>query len=160
MGSIFDKSNTNEDPDSRIGWMAGLPSWLFPEKLIILGYTVRFLTDFIQYGKSEAFREIPLATKFYQGHSLTVIPKVRGMGLGKELILRSMKMAQDLQCSHIYILATSLYSQAIFRKLQYQVVNQVAYDDFKDKNGKIFFKDMKEHKNCQIVTYDMKNFSQ
>ena len=52
------------------------------------GMTLKFQLDSVKYGKSGAFQDLPQATKFYHGHSLTVAQTARGMG--------TMKMAQDL----------------------------------------------------------------
>ncbi len=100
------------------GWLHSPHAGALPkQKLIKLGMTLKFL-DSVKYGKSYAFQDLPQATKFYHGHSLTVARTARGMGLlGKELISRTMKMAQERGCSHVYILATSLYSQRIFQNL-------------------------------------------
>ena len=84
------------------------------------GMTLKFQLDSVKYGKSGAFQDLPQATKFYHGHSLTVARTARGMGLllvAKELISKTMKMAQERGCEHVYILATSLYSPRIFPKL-------------------------------------------
>ena len=114
LGAIFDRRQINEDPDLR--WMASLPAACTPQKLITLGMTLKFLHS-VRYGKSYAFQDLPQATKFYHGHSLTVARSARGLGLGKELISRTMKIAKERECSHVYILATSLYSQRIFQTL-------------------------------------------
>ena len=112
-GEIFDKDNIN-DPDFR--WMANLPSWLVPKKVITLGYLMKFL-DLVHYGKNFCIKEVQSATKIYLGQSVSVLPDGRGKGLGKELMTRSMDLAKNNGCTHMYILASSIYSQAIFRKL-------------------------------------------
>ena len=155
LGTIFDKSQINEDPDLR--WMASLPAWCTPHKLITLGMTVRFL-DEAKYGKQYAFSDVPEATKFYHGHSLSVSPKARGRGLGQNLLLRSMRLAQDRGCSHVYVMATSVYSQRIFRSTGFTVLHETCYKSFKDtRDGKSdFFKDMEpQHQTAQVVLFDL-----
>ena len=81
------------------------------------------------------------------------------MGLGKELIKQTNKIALDKGCSHVYIAATSIYSQAIFRKTGFKILHQRPYDEFMDRDGKTpFFTDMREHKSCQVVLVDLKEF--
>ena len=43
----------------------------------------------IHAGKDCAFEDVPNATKFYHGLSLTTSHKARGMGIGKELVMRT-----------------------------------------------------------------------
>ena len=116
----------------------------------------RYIT--IRYGKNYAIEDFPHHTKFYHGHSLTVSPKARGLGLGKELIQQTMTMAMDKGCTLVYLLATSIYSQRIFANLKFDILNEFEYDKFKAENGEIFFKDMREHKTAQLVAFDLSNF--
>ena len=73
--------------------------------------------DLIRYGKKYCFEDVPEATKVYVGMSLSVTSEGRGKGLGTELLKRSMAFAKTNGCTHMYILATSKYSQAIFDKM-------------------------------------------
>ena len=90
--------------------MASMPSWCFPNQLIKLGMLFLFFDD-VRYGNNFAFEEIENLTKLYHGKAVTVGSKARGMGLGKELIKQTNKIALDKGCSHVYIAATSIYSQ-------------------------------------------------
>ena len=83
-------------------WMASMPSWCFPYKLIKLGMLLLFF-DELRYGNVYAFEDVENVTKFYHGKSLTVGSKARGMGLGKELIKQTNKIALEKGCSHVYI---------------------------------------------------------
>ena len=154
LGCIIQKGK--KDPDLR--WMGSMPSWCFPEKLIKLGQMLNFFESF-RYGNKFAFEDIENVEKFYHGKSLTVGSKARGMGLGKELIKQTNKIALDKGCSHVYIAATSIYSQAIFRKTGFKILHQRPYDEFMDRDSKTpFFTDMREHKSCQVVLVDLKEF--
>ena len=62
MGEIFDERHRNVDPDLR--WMASLPSWCFPKKMITLGMTVKFCHDAAKYGKNLAFVDVPKGLSF------------------------------------------------------------------------------------------------
>ena len=114
--------------------------------------------DSMGYGKMYAFRDFPNATKIYSGQSVCVSPKARGLGLGKELIRRTNNLAKDKGCSYVYILATSLYSQKIFRSLNFQVHSEKEYETCKNKDGSNFFKDMQVHKSAQLVVLDLSNW--
>ena len=82
------------------------------------------------------------------------------MGLGKELIKRTNQIALDHGCSHVYICASSIYSQRIFQKLSFEILHEMPYDheDFVDRDGNQFFQDMREHKTAQVVVCDLKKF--
>ena len=82
------------------------------------------------------------------------------MGLGKELVKRTNKIALEKGCSHVYVQATSIYSQRIFQKLSFQVLHEMPYDheDFVDQDGNPFFQNMGEHKTEQVLVCDLKNF--
>ena len=153
-GTTVDKTK-KDDPS--LAWLSNLPTWLFPNVVIWAGLLIKFLEK-LGYGiTNNGWKEVPEATKFYHGLSLTVGSEARGMGLGKELIKRTLKIGKEKDCSHCYILASSIYSQRIFKDLGFQVLHEEAYDEFHDKNGEIFFKDMREHKTCQVVLYDLNN---
>ena len=157
LGETFDQSYV--DDATTLRWIVKyLPSWLMPQKLMILSKLDEFF-DIIRYGKNYAIEDFPLHTKFYHGHSVSVSPKARGLGIGKELIQQTMTLARDKGCTLVYILATSIYSQRIFANLKFDILNEFEYDEFKDENGKIFFKDMREHTTAQLVAFDLSTFS-
>ena len=79
----------------------------------------------------------------------------RGLGLGTELILRTNAIAKEQDCSHVYICASSMYSQAIFKKLNFQVLHEQMYGEYKNPDGSELFIDMREHKCCQVVVFDL-----
>ena len=133
-------------------------SWLLPQKFKTGHDSLEFL-EYAKYGKDMAYEDVPNATKFYNGLSLTVGSKARGLGLGKELIERTNAIAKQKGCSHVYIAASSKYSQAIFKKLNFEVLHETDYSGFKGRNGKEIFKDLKDHKSLQIVLFDLSNQS-
>ncbi len=156
MGEVYDK-NFPRDPEMK--WMASMPAWLWPEKLRLLGMVMVKMDEQVNYGKPNSFKTLPEASKIYHGLSLTVSSKARGLGLGKEMIHRTMTMAKEMQCSHVYILATSIYSQAIFKSVGFEMNHEVAYADILDFDGTSpLFKDTREHKSLQVVSFDLANF--
>ena len=153
LGEVYDKDFT---PDPEMKWMANMPAWLWPKKWRLLGQLAKVLDEQVNYGKPNSFKSIPDASKIYNGLSLTVSPKARGQGLGKEMIRQTMAMAKELQCSHVYILATSIYSQNIFNSIGFEIISNVPYADILDRDGTSpLLKDTREHKNVQIVTYNL-----
>ena len=131
-------------------------SWLLPKKFKKGQESLDFM-EHGGYGKDMAFKDVPDATKIYNGLSLTVGANTRGLGLGKELIERSYAIAKEKGCSHVYIAASSKYSQAIFKKLNFEVLHEENYGDAEGPNGTKLFKDMREHKSIQIIVFDLSN---
>ena len=160
VGCIFDKKMATDEAKFMVHYkrMYFLFSWLFPKKFKIGIDCLEFM-EYGKYGKDMAFADVPNATKFYNGLSLTVGSKARGLGLGKELIERTNAIAKEKGCSHVYIVATSKYSQAIFKNLNFEVLHETDYIGFKGRNGEDLFKDMKDHKSSQIVLFDLSNLS-
>ena len=160
VGCIFDKKMATDEAKFMVHYkrMYFLFSWLFPKKFKIGIDCLEFM-EYGKYGKDMAFADVPNATKFYNGLSLTVGSKARGLGLGKELIERTNAIAKEKGCSHVYIDASSKYSQAIFKKMNFEVLHETDYGGYKGKNGDEVFKDLKEHKVFQIVLFDLSNLS-
>ena len=107
------------------------------------------------YGPEFAFQDLPTATTIFSGLILSVHPSTRGLGLGKELVTRTNQMAKNRGCSHVYVEATGMYSQAIFKKLNFQVLHETQYEGVKHKDGSELFKDTREHKVHQIIALDL-----
>ena len=160
MGEIFDENYHSKE--SRVERFVQLildyvPNMLLPAKMLKLKRVLDYF-GIIRYDKKYAIEDFPNAKKFYMGHSLSVKSEARGLGIGKELIRRTMALANEKECSIVYILTTSIYSQAIFKSLGFRVLQEMAYDEFKDYDGTPFFRDMREHKKAQVVAYDLTNF--
>ena len=156
MGATFDK-NTKKDP--KFDRLCPYPAWLVPKKLMTLAFLSKFFKQ-LKYGKDCALEDVPNATKFYNGLGLIVSSKARGLGLGSELTQRTNVIAKKWDCSHVYIGASSKYSQAIFKKIGFDVLHEAQYSGFKGKEGSDLFKDMREHKVCQVVLLDLQNVSE
>ena len=160
LGNIFDKNMAKNEAKLLVHYkrFVSLFSWLLPQKFKT-GYDAQLFMEHAKYGQDTAFEDVPNATKFYNGLNLTVGSKARGLGLGKELIERTNAIAKEKGCSHVYIVATSKYSQAIFKNLNFEVLHETDYIGFKGRNGEDLFKDMKDHKSSQIVLFDLSNLS-
>ena len=57
-----------DEPDLR--WMASMPKWCFPKKLITIGLLMKHM-DKLRYSNEFALKDIENCTKFYHGMSLT-----------------------------------------------------------------------------------------
>ena len=78
---------------------------------------------------------------------------MRGQGLGQELVLRSHDLAKENGCEFSYLMATGIYSQPMFRKLGYNVLNEVSYENMLDPRGKKIVWDHREHKSVQLIFF-------
>ena len=56
------------EPDIR--WMASMPKWCFPKKLITFGLLMKH-NGTLRYGNEYALKDLENCTKFYHGQSLT-----------------------------------------------------------------------------------------
>ena len=76
--------------------MRSLPLWMVPRKFMSMACFKHFMkSSEIRYDKEMTFGDLPKATKFYHGLSLTVSSKSRGLGLGKELVERTNVLAKE-----------------------------------------------------------------
>ena len=64
--------------------------------------------------------------------------------------------AKILGCSHAYVEATSIYSQAILANLNFKKLHEHPYEKYKQKDGSNFFIGMKEHKVHQVMFKDLR----
>lgn len=73
-------------------------------------------------------------------------------GIGTELVRQSEAAGIEAGCEMASAIVTGLYSGKIFKKAGYEVQKEVAYAQFKDKNGELYLKDTREHLSCCIMT--------
>ena len=50
-----------------------------------------------------------------------------------------------------YLIASGKFSQAVFSKVGFEVLKEIKYADFMDKNGKQIIWDNREHPTCQLM---------
>lgn len=151
LGRMWSKTEKiPKEPNFR--WLLNVPQALVPKKMMKMAL-FQLYTDKCNYdGPAEAFKQLEGSEKIYLALALGVAKEMRGKGLGQELLNRSLELARNNECDHMYILATGNYSQAIFAKAGFVTMHQLDYDDFKDKNGKKIVWDAREHK-CSKVVY-------
>ena len=83
--------------------------------------------------------------KIYMGEILVVSESVRGLNLGRALTMQSIEMAKKKDCEGYLGLLTGIYSQKIFSDLDFSFIKELAYADFKDKDGNVILEDTREH---------------
>lgn len=125
-----------------------------PRSFWMAGNMQRMMDD-ISYSHKKAFEMFKQDQAIYFASNVTVAREARGKGIGKELIKRAMKLAVKAGCGHSYILATSIYSQKIFKDLGFTVIGSSKYENYlEDLRGRPLLQDTKEHKEMQTVVYD------
>jgi len=71
-------------------------------------------------------------------------------GLGAELLRRTDALAASLGCSHTIALVTGKYSALVFNKLGHTELKSLEYANFKDPEGNLYLKDVREHTHCRV----------
>ena len=83
--------------------------------------------------------------KVFMGEILAVAKSARGLKLGTALTMQSMELAKEKECEGYYAGLTGIYSQKIYRDLDFPFVKELIYAEVKDKDGKLLFDDTLEH---------------
>merc|ERR1719239_329255 len=91
------------------------------------------------------FMDEKAATKVWEGLCICTSPNIRARGLGTRLVTASMELAKANGCQYMYIFATGNYSNKLFDRLGFSVENEFIYDDYRDENGELILKDVREH---------------
>jgi len=83
--------------------------------------------------------------KVFMGEILAVAKSARGLKLGTALTMQSMELAKEKECEGYYAGLTGIYSQKIYRDLDFPFVKELIYAEVKDTDGKLLFDDTLEH---------------
>eukprot|EP00116_Pleurobrachia_bachei_P008980 sb/3469242/ len=127
--------------------VVSLWKWLHSTIVSILFWLLASVED-----RQAVFTRLPLLfsvagydkTRFFERFStdkilsdtfLVVHPDHRGNGLGETLVVESERLAKEKGCTHGISIGTGVYSQAIFKKLGYEVEREVRYDEIKQADG-------------------------
>jgi len=105
------------------------------------------VTDMVGYDPLKVFSEQSCDT-IYEARLICSARSHGIKGLGTELVKRGEQLAIERGCTHSPVLVTGNYSANIFRKLGYSVVNELEYDKFRDEDGELYLKDVREHIKC------------
>ena len=102
------------------------------------------LKDVMHYNPHMVMEEQEIK-KVFMGEILAVAESARGMRLGTALTLQSMELAKEKECEGYFAGLTGIYSQKIYRELDFSFEKELIYAEFKDKDGNIPFHDTLEH---------------
>ena len=83
---------------------------------------------------------------------LCVRKGARGKGLGARLVREGEIRARRRGCDCSAVIVSNLYSEKIFKKLEYKVNKEMNYKDFKDRNGKRFLQDTGVHQRVALLS--------
>ena len=75
-----------------------------------------------------------------------------GNGLGTRLVREGEMRARKRGCDCSAVIVSNLYSEKIFRKLEYNLNKEIKYEDFKDKSGKRLLKDTGVHQGVALLS--------
>lgn len=109
------------------------------------------LMDLVDYmiGRYNPWKELGV-DKILHFKYLLVHPEYRGRNIGAIMTKFTFDFMQRENIPVAYVLATSIYSQAVFKKTGFQVVDEVNYADYK-KNGKRVFEPAPIHQSCMTL---------
>ena len=89
--------------------------------------------------------------KLFIGELLCVSKKHRGRGIGRILAAKSIELARSELCDSYAVLATSNYSQRIYKELGFDLLREAFYDAFRDEDGAKIINDHQEHKSAKCL---------
>lgn len=139
-----------------IGWFIPFCMWTFVlGHMWKLAHLMRLMRE-MKYEPHKAFDELGCQI-IYEGISVVVAKDARVRGLGTELVRRSMDLAAEHGCEYMKLLATGEYSSKIFFRLNFNLLNQYEYQNFKDFDGKPLLTDTREHKVGRVFCIKLDN---
>jgi len=140
--STKDKTISQQNFVEWISWLVPMFVWKFSYGK--LAHLMRLMRD-IKYAPHKAYDELGCEV-MYEGISVVVAKEARVRGLGTELVRRSMDLAAKHGCEYMYLLATGEYSSKIFFRLNFTLMHEYEYQNFKDSDGNPLLTDTREHK--------------
>lgn len=151
IGTIKEKNKLNWEPSIR--WCTKVPSFLVPKQWRNWGWS-QVLFDLIHYQPKEMFKELG-HDRLFDGEFLCVSKAARGRGVGGELAKRSVQLAREENCGAYYAACSGLGSQAVFHRLNFEVLHEIKYEDFRNKKGEIVIWDHREHVSCKNMAIQL-----
>lgn len=91
------------------------------------------------------------------GEILSVFPEAQGMGLGRELVRRSVDLAAAQGFTHYFTVASGIYSQKIFSGLGFRTTCVLEYAGFLDMHGRVVVDDAREHTCAKAMIYRLRS---
>lgn len=132
-------------------WMRRL-QWALPSKISRANAAAEHLERTARGHVNLAMADLG-ASSIFEGEILGVRRKERGLGLGREMLRRSMEVARRQGCEVYYAGASGTYSQKVFRDLGFSVLREVAYADMRDGKGRELLSDVGEHSTAQFMYF-------
>ena len=151
------KQNESWSLDWLWGYLSSLPKFFpVPEKIVMASNVGGLLAD-LHYDPASIFKDLQFPDKIYFACNLTVDRECRGMGLGEELVLRSVQRSKEDGCNFTHVLVTSIYSQKIFAKAGFKTMYELPYKDYEyDSKGRLFMGDTGIHEVIRAIYYHCK----
>ena len=112
-------------------------------------WVLKFVEE-LEYSFKKAFEQCESNGKIYFGTAVCVKREIRVKGLGSKLVQKSIEYAKELGCSHMYVMATGIYSQKIFQNHNFNLINKKEYANYKDNSGNVIIND-EIHNSVQIL---------
>lgn len=91
-------------------------------------------------------------TKALHIHVMGVDRQMRGKSIGCGLMIKCFEIAKSLGYPLVTVDCTSVFSIRIAEKLQMECIVELAYEDYKDKNGRQLFKPPSPHTHIKTFT--------
>ncbi len=136
---------------SHLPWLRHL-YWALPKSVEETNTIMWFFERKFRYHPSYALEDLKVRRMFV-GEILAVSKKARGLGLGKEMLRKSMEVAKAANCEAYFSGLSSIYSQKIYKDLGFTVFREMSYKDVKSKSGKPLLNDTGEHTKVQNASF-------
>ncbi len=123
---------------------------IMPRRAVQWLILAKYIEKELRYHPIYAMDDIGTRSLFI-GELLCVSSKARGLGLGKEMVRLSMDLARKENAEAYFACVSGIYSQKIYRDLEFIVMKELAYGDVRDNRGRPLLNDTREHKKAQNV---------
>ncbi|KAJ8872205.1 hypothetical protein PR048_025807 [Dryococelus australis] len=88
--------------------------------------------------------------RFFDVRIITVHGSMRGKGIGKALLEKSLQMAKERGYKLVHIECTGIYSARIAEQLGMECVFRIPYIEYKDQNGQLVFNVPEPHNEFKL----------
>lgn len=78
------------------------------------------------------------------------------MGIGTELLAKSIELARQFRCSHVATCATARASQRLFERQGFRVIREIEFSKFFDKTEPVFEGVFDNGRSAKLMLLDLK----
>ncbi len=142
-----------EKPRHYTKWMRHF-YWVLPQRTVHWNIFSYYVEEELRYHPTFAMEDIGTKSVCV-GELLCVSQKVRGLGLGRELVRLSVDLARKRDSEAYFAIVSGVYSQKIYKDLGFALLREMAYEDMRDNAGRTLLNDTREHKKAQIAYYKL-----